>query len=130
MSNLGRVALAVLCMVPLFAVTAAVKAEAGCHFVCSTTTYTTSPGGGNPSNWGMANDCGTAKAQLSSNLFNEADNHCLALGFDGVCGTITEVQTNPGAPDCIFNGTMLQADGYADHHCGREVCIDRDPLLQ
>ena len=127
MSKLGRIALAVLCIVPLFSVPAVV--EAACHFTCPTTVYSTNIGGG-PSNWGMANDCATAKAQLSSNLFGQADQHCVDLGWDGVCGVITEVYTSEGGANCFFNGTMIQIDGYANHRCGREVCIERDPLLQ
>ena len=126
MAKLCRVALALLCIAPLFSVTAVLAKSTGCRFVCPTTTYSTSINGAS-SAWGIGPDCASARADLSSRLFDQADQHCVDLGFDGVCGTITEVITT----GCFFNSNIwaFQINGYAIHRCSHEVCIDRDPLL-
>jgi hypothetical protein len=115
MSNRYRVAFVALCVASLFSGSAA---WAGCRFRC-VSGFTTSNQGG-PSDWAQASTCSAAQSALSSALFTRADDNCWNLGYDGVCGTITEVMTS----GCYFNGTMFQVGGYADHSCGREICID------
>jgi hypothetical protein len=144
MTKLCRVAFVALCVASLFSVTAAWAAEGtvanpaigseaplftpapelkGCTFRCISG-FSTNIGGG-PSDWGMGSSCAAAQSAFSSALFNRADANCYNRGYeDGVCGTITEVITT----GCYFNGTMFQIDGYADHSCGRTVCIEpKDP---
>ena len=81
------------------------------------------PGGGGPSDWGQGWTCIEAQSAFSGSVFNHADQNCLNQGYDGVCGTIYEVMTS----GCYFNGTMFQVGGYANHSCGVEICIERDP---
>jgi len=81
--------------------------------------FTTAINGG-PSDWGMASTCAAAQTALTNSLFNTADANCYNRGYDGVCGTVTQVTTTP----CYFNGTMFQIDAYANHSCLREICID------
>jgi hypothetical protein len=119
MAKLYKVVFVALCVAALFSG----SASAACRFRCISG-FTTSPGGGQPSDWGMGPDCATAQSAFSSSVFNTADNNCVALGYDGVCGIVYEVITSQGPNGCFFNGTMMQVDGYANHSCGREICID------
>jgi len=118
MSKICKGAFVALCVASLFSASAA---WAGCRFRCISG-FTTAYNGG-PSDWAQGSTCSEAQSALSSALFTRADNNCVDLGYDGVCGTITQVTTGP----CYFNGTMFQMSGYADHSCGVEVCIERDP---
>ena len=116
MARQCKVAFIALCVASLFSASAA---RAGCRFRCISG-FTTSSSYGGPSDWGMGWTCSEAHSSFSSSVFNTADQNCLNRGYEGVCGTIYEVMTTA----CYFNGTMFQVSGYADHSCGREVCID------
>jgi len=147
MQKICRLAFAVLCMAALFAGTAAWAAEGGpvanpvvgaeaplftpapelkgCTFRCISG-FTTAINGG-PSDWGMGSSCAVAQSALTAALFDRADANCYSRGYeDGVCGTITQVTTTA----CYFNGTMFQVDAYANHSCGRTICIEKEPYQQ
>ena len=142
MTKLCKVVFEPVCSVSLFSVTGAWAGEGtvanpsigaevpllipapeakigGCHIVCESG-FTTSPGGGQPSDWGMASDCTAAQSALTSALATRATNNCLNMGYDRRCGIVTQVTTT----GCYFNGTMFQIDAYADHSCGYTICDD------
>jgi len=142
MAKLCRVALLALCVMSLFAGTAAWAAESGtvanpaigaespllftpapdlkiggCRIRCLGT-YTTAIGGG-PSDWGMGSSCAVAEPALTNALYARADDYCWNNGFDGAC-SVVQVTTSA----CYFNGTMFQTDGYANFKCSSTICID------
>ena len=115
MTKLYRVAfVALLCAASLYTGSAAWA----CTFRCISG-FTTAINGG-PSDWGMGSSCTAAQSALTAALFDRADANCYNRNYDGVCGTVTQVTTTA----CYFNGTMFQIDAYANHSCGRTICID------
>src|SRR5215216_7120697 len=89
----------------------------GCRTRCIGS-YTTSINGG-PSAWGMGSTCSTAQTDLDARLFDQADTHCVELGYDGAC-SVTTVITGPCYWQPSING--YQTSGYANHSCLSTIC--------
>lgn len=86
-----------------------------CRYRCMGN-FTTSPGGGQPSHWGMDSDCNVANTILLNELSAAADAGCWALGHDGAC-VVTPVITT------TCTNSNHQADGYANYKCSFEICF-------
>lgn len=118
MKKLCMLSLAVLFVTAVFAVP---EAQAGCRYRCLGN-YSSSPGGGQPSDWGMGSSCVAAEADFDAHLWATANDLCYSMGHvDGAC-SVTKVTTTA----CYFNTdiNMYQVDGYSLYKCSVEICID------
>jgi len=97
------------------------QVQAGCRVRCLGS-YSTSPSGSDPSDWGMGSSCAAAYTDLDNHLYDRSDAQCVSLNTLGVCGTVQTVITT----ECYWRDDigMYQADGYAIHSCEVEICID------
>lgn len=115
------------CLVALLTVPAAFAAEGGAlesdlfapeplqTAVCTACggNYTTSPGGGAASHWGMGSSCSTAQSDLTTQTRAAATSFCLSNIDDYPSCSLTVVVTAA----CYWNGSMYQVDGYANFKC-------------
>lgn len=74
--------------------------------------YTTSPGGGAASHWGMGSSCSAAQTDFNSQTGSAANQVCWGEGAEYACA-ISRVVTAA----CFWNGSMYQIDGYANFKC-------------
>lgn len=76
-------------------------------------TYTTSPGGGAASHWGMGTSCTAAQSDLTAQTRAAANSYCLSYVDDYPSCSLTVVVTAA----CFWNGSTYQVDGYANFKC-------------
>jgi hypothetical protein len=81
--------------------------------------YTTAPAPGQASAWGLGSSCSAAQADLTSQLWQQAENNCLNLGHDGAC-SVTTVVTGACWWSAAYGKYVV--DGYANHKCAVTLC--------
>ncbi len=82
---------------------------------CTTCTgsYTTSPGGGAASHWGMGTSCTAAQTDLSNQARAVANAFCYGVDDYGVCSFAVVVTGACWSPSY----GQYQVDGYANYKC-------------